>query len=131
MDKKLQTLDSIQRIINRIMCKVLDHKFSFVVNEYKGAPYLQVIFIAKNYQSEELEIQYCRKFSLQYTMCDSEVIRTAYKALEAALVHELQEAFTYRNARIFDPHLDLNALVEFVKGAPQDVRVQVEEKSNV
>jgi hypothetical protein len=123
-DKKLQDLESIKALVRDIECKVFGHTFLFKIEEYKGAPQLQVVFWAADAETGDTEIQYCRKFILQYTMCNSEVIRTAYKAMQAAIQHELDEGFVFRGVRIFDPHLDLIGLAEYIRtDGTLDVRI--------
>ena len=39
-------------------------------------------------------------------MCANEVVRTAYKAVEAAIKHELDEHFTFKGTAIFHPHMN-------------------------
>ena len=120
MDEKLQTLDTIRDLVAEIDCG----HFEFVVSTYNNAPYLQIVFDAENANTGCVEEQWCRKWVLQYTMCDSEIIRTAYKAAEAAVLHELQETFRFKGARIFDPHLDLNALADWIRDTGlQDTRI--------
>jgi hypothetical protein len=72
----------------------------------------------------EVKLQKCRKWYLSSHACESEIIRTAYKAIEAAELHELQENFIYCGQRIFDPHLNLTDLAAAIGlgGIGQDVR---------
>jgi len=63
-----------------------------------------------------------RKWFLSPHMCRSEIIRTAHKAVEAAVLHEMNEKFTYKGEMIFDPHIDLDAMVSFRKTVPLDSR---------
>jgi len=122
MDIKLQSLQSLEAIIDEIICG----DYQFVVNEYNGAPYLQIFFNAPDSNTGKIEEQYSRKWILQYTMCNTEVVRTAYKAMEAVVIHELQEQFTYRGARVFDPHMDVEKLVDIVnREGMQDTRVAI------
>lgn len=53
-----------------------------------------------------------RKWWLSPHMTASEVVRTAFMACLAYEEHELREFFTWRGARVFGPHLDVEALVE-------------------
>ncbi len=120
MDKKLQTLESLEEIISEVICG----DFHFLVDEYNGAPYLQIFFEAPDVNTGEVCLQYTRKWTLQYTMCNTEVVGTAYKAAEAAVIHELQEQFTYRGARVYDPHMDVEKLVDIINRENiQDTRV--------
>lgn len=121
MDEKLQTFESLENLIMDIGCL----NFEFLVREHNEAPYLQIIFESKDVITSKIETQYCRKWALQYTMADTEVVRTAYKAAEAAVIHELQESFIYKGTRIFDPHLDVNAIVDWIdREGKQDIRVK-------
>lgn len=120
MDKALQTLESLEEIAAEVICG----KMNFVVREHGNAPYLQIFFDAPDADTGEIEEQACRKWVLQFTMSNTEVVRTAFKAAEAAVIHELQEQFRYRGARVYDPHLDVEQLVEFLdREGLQDMRV--------
>lgn len=101
----MQTLESIKAIVAN--CQFNDWTF-YVGND--GRTYLQVLFKDKDRISGEESIQRCRKWYLSDHMVNSEVVRTAYKAVEAAVIHEAQEAFKYKGARVYNPHLDLDDL---------------------
>lgn len=51
----------------------------------------------------------------------SEVVRTIYKAIVNAEIHEIDENFKYKGKAIFDPHRDVEALLDV--STYQDVRV--------
>lgn len=78
--------------------------------------------------TEEAEISYDRqagkkvpwrgaKHDLSRHMCRNEIVSTVYHAFERAELHEVKEWFRYRNASIFNPHLDPDALVEVARFA--------------
>jgi hypothetical protein len=73
-------------------------------------PYVQIQFDAPDSFTGVVERQYCRKWMLSYYMTDSEIVRTVYKALEAAVLHEFQEDFRFMEEPIFRPHYDVFAL---------------------
>jgi hypothetical protein len=52
-----------------------------------------------------------RRF-LDPAQTDSSIVRSIFAAFIAYNEHETREAFTYQNARIFGPHIDVGALVE-------------------
>lgn len=56
-----------------------------------------------------------RKWWLSPHMTKSEVVMTAMKAYLAAVEHEAREAFRYKGALIYGPHIDVDALAEFVR----------------
>lgn len=104
----MRTLESIKELVNHIKFK----DWTFRVEDKNGCPFLQVIFMDKCSVSGKEEPQHCRKWTLSYHMVDCEVIRTAFKAVQTAMEHEVQEQFTYKGARIFNPHLNLDSLVD-------------------
>lgn len=53
-----------------------------------------------------------RKWRLSVHMTPSEVVQTAFKAVLTAVEHETRENFKYRDVSIFDPHYDVERLVE-------------------
>lgn len=53
-----------------------------------------------------------RKWFLSPHMTDGEIVQTAFAATMAAVEHETRETFTYRGHAIFDPHYDIERLVE-------------------
>src|SRR5262249_47435499 len=80
---------------------------------YKGeVPYLQIVCTALcNVQQVPVHWR-SRKWMLSEHMTDGEIVQTALKAVLTALEHEAREKFTYRRAAIFDPHYDIDRLVE-------------------
>lgn len=56
-----------------------------------------------------------RKWPLSHYATDGEVVQTAFKAVMTALEHEARERFTYRGVSVFDPHYDIEKLVELRK----------------
>lgn len=91
-------------------------------------PFLQVLFTDTDRISGKTSIQRCRKWQLSYHMVPSEVIRTAFKALRAAVIHEVEEEFRYDGARIYNPHMDLEVLARLVKD--KAIPISIRDESN-
>lgn len=53
-----------------------------------------------------------RKWHLSVHMTDGEIVQTAFKAVLTAMEHEAREQFFYKGWSIFDPHYDIEKLVE-------------------
>lgn len=51
-----------------------------------------------------------RKWYLSPHMTDSEVVLTAWAAVEFAEIHEARERFKFQGACVFNPHVDIKAL---------------------
>lgn len=114
----MQTLETIKEIVNRIKYK----DWQIRVDEKNDVPYLQVIFWDTDLVTGKPSEQRCRKWQLSYFMVNNEVVRTAYKAVMAAVEHEVDETFTYKGVKIFHPHFNLDDLVEFGKRKRIEVR---------
>lgn len=119
-DVELQTMDSLEEIL----AECLYGNYEYVLREHNGAPYLQIAFDAPDVDTGEIETQWCRKWTLQFTMTNTEVVRTAVKATREAVLHEFEEGFRYRGARILDPHMDVEWLVDVLdREGQQDTRI--------
>jgi hypothetical protein len=55
-------------------------------------------------------------------MTRSELVQTAFKAVLTSIEHEAREQFTYKGARVFGPHFDIEALVSACRASQLDVR---------
>ena len=80
--------------------------------EGNGRPYIQIQFDDRDNVTGEAYRSHCRKWYLSPYMTNQEIVRTAYKAYEAAILHEMQEKFLYRGTMIYGPHTNLEGLVE-------------------
>lgn len=114
-------IDEMSEIISQIKYKS-DWKFRLIT---KGDGFLfQITFMEKDLtsESEDLEMQFCRKWYISPYSTVSEVISTAYKAVQAAELHEIGERFKYRGKMIFNPHMNYDELVHNIDAIGIDVR---------
>jgi hypothetical protein len=80
-------------------------------------PYLQVFGHGPNPQNNMKNEAWCgRKWFVSYFMCKNEVIRTAYKAIECAVAHEMNENFLYKGLPVFTPHMDYDKIIQMMNG---------------
>lgn len=63
-----------------------------------------------------------RKWMLSEHMTETEVVKTALKAVMSAVEHEALERFKYRGLTIFDPHLRVEDLLRMRQSCPLDAR---------
>jgi hypothetical protein len=111
------TLEEIEEVASHI--KYLDWRL--VVKESGGRPYLQWHFLAANTDpgsGPKLLEQRSGKYWLSYAMIPQEIERNAYLALVRAVKHELDENYYYKGQQIRNPHVDPDALAEFMKSRP-------------
>lgn len=106
----MQTRESLQKFID-------DFEFGdwdFYLRFKNDVPYLQIKFMAPDNMNPDSEpyLQSCRKWMLSYYMTDDEVVGTAWKAIEAAVLHEAREQFKWKGEPIFRPHVDPQVLWE-------------------
>ena len=99
-------LEGIKDIIQKVAYK--DYRIVLRMEDWR--PYLQVQFEAPDMHTGVVETQYCRKWMISFYMTDTEIVRTAYKAVLAAVEHEVGEFFTFGGEPVFRPHMDVYAL---------------------
>jgi hypothetical protein len=87
--------------------------FSFEVGGSPLEPWMRVVCIEGtcNVTGQPLGWK-GRKWRLSSHMTDGEIVQTAFMAVMAANEHETREKFTYRGVSVFDPHYDIEKLVE-------------------
>jgi len=89
----------------------------------KGDGWLvQIVFDATDIHTGQYKEQRCRKWYVSSHAVTSEVVRTVYKAGLAALEHEFDETFRYKDVAIYNPHLNVEDLAQIVDGPERDVR---------
>lgn len=81
---------------------------------------IRTCFMAKDADFDKITKQECRWFFLEANVTETDVVRTAFKAIEAAEYHEMCECFKYLQQRIYHPHLDLHKMAEFMITKPID-----------
>lgn len=106
----------LMEIINRIDYKRgwEHHVLSGYGSKGDGWSY-QCVFSAKCTTTGQTTKQKSRKWYLSPWACKSEIVRTVYKAIREAELHELDENFKYKNAAIYDPHRDVDELATIKK----------------
>lgn len=77
----------------------------------EGRPYLQIRQDTICNRTGEKYSEGGRKWDLSEHMTESEIVFTIFKATLTFIEHELREQFLYKGKRIFDPHIDVNALL--------------------
>lgn len=103
--------------------KIKFRDWTFRFEERDGGYLFQVVFMAPdNCEGGEPTQQYCRKWYISKHACENEVVRTAWKAVEAAVIHEAAEQFTFLGQRVMEPHVDFTKMAEFMKTNPVNVR---------
>lgn len=98
----------IREIISNV--SYLDWEFRLMYD--RDRPYLQIHGHGPDPKEGMRDAQWSgRKWFVSPHMCKNEIIRTAYKALECAVAHEMNELFLYKGVAIMTPHLDYEEIV--------------------
>ncbi len=95
--------DSVLKILGQVSYKDWDF-VTILDNGYR----IHIEFIDHN------ELQICREWILP-SITPSDIVKTAWMAIQAAEEHEMRENFRYRGKRIFSPHFDVDKMAEFSK----------------
>jgi hypothetical protein len=96
--------------IQDLMRTIRYEHWQFHILDDNGRMFLQIKFWDVDNDTGKLELQSCRKWMLSEHMTKSEVVLTAWKAVQAAVEHEAREKFLYKGRRVFGPHIDLDAM---------------------
>lgn len=104
----MQTKESLEKFVSEFEF----NDWNFNLKFKNDGPYLQITFMASDNMNpdSELSLQSCRKWMLSYYMTDDEVVGTAWKAVEAAVLHEAREQFKWKDEPIYRPHIDPQVL---------------------
>lgn len=123
----MKTIFEIDSIVNQINYKKDWNVCVHMTNLDERKPYLQIEFMGEDVETGIVELQKCRKWNLSYHMTDTEIVNTAFKAIQAAEDHETREFFTYKNVRTHNPHFSVNDIVDMVNNnkLTEDVRDNV------
>jgi hypothetical protein len=100
------TLDEVRAVLAEVSCPGRE----LFVEEAPGGFHLQVRCQAPDADTGRPAVQHGRKWWLARSADRSEIVRTAFKAVLTWQEHEAREQFTYRGARVFGPHLDVDRL---------------------
>lgn len=110
------TLKYMQSILSNI--KYRNWEF---LTEARGDCFLiQVQFNGLDVTTGKMELQKCRKWFISQHACLNEVVTTAYKAVEAAELHEMRERFKYYGYAIFNPHLHPDLIADMMEKLGSD-----------
>lgn len=83
----------------------------FVLHDKGDGFLLQIIFDDVDVDSGLVEAQHCRKWYISSYSTETEVVRTAWKAVLAAVEHEAAERFKYRGVRVENPHTSIQTKI--------------------
>lgn len=86
--------------------------YSFKVHVGHGGVYIQAYYEDEDIHAHTIEVQDTRKWLISTHMTDSEIVQTAFKCCLTSAEHRVRENFTYKNARVFGPHFDVEDLVK-------------------
>lgn len=104
----MQTKETLAALVGD--CQFKD--WNIQLKYHKDSPYIQILFMEKDEFTGVVEEQHCRKWDLNYLMCDTEVIDTVFLAVSRAMQHEVEECFKFRGRRIYNPHRSVHKLWE-------------------
>lgn len=86
--------------------------WDFLIKEKNGVPYLQIQFNGADNFTGKVERQYCRKWQLSEWMTPTELVETAWAAVQRAEMHEAKETFKFKGQAVYNSHLNVEKLVQ-------------------
>lgn len=110
-EKTYTFFDNVTALVKK--CKCLDYTLGVFLRE--GHIYMQGSYIENDIITGKPEVQKTRKWLISENMTPSEIVQTAFKLCLTSMEHRCREGFTYKEARIFGPHYDVEDLVTLAK----------------
>lgn len=104
----MMTRERVDSILHRIQYR--DWRFRVGWEGDNSPIWIQVIFDAISTKTGAIEEQHGRKWQISSHAVASEVVKTAWLAVQTAIEHEAREAFRFDGEAIFGPHIDVSAL---------------------
>lgn len=99
--------------VKQIVSEIKFENYTFLVTEDREGAKLQAAYPEADIRDPtRIETQYTRKWLISPFSVESEIIKTAFKLCAASSEHRLREGFTWKNTRIFGPHIDVYALLD-------------------
>lgn len=115
----MKSLKEIQRIVDN--CEFLDWdvrlRLDHELPEDDSAfrPYVQIFGHGPNPKNNMEEEKWSgRKWFISPHMCTNEIVRTCYKAIHCAVLHEMNEMFLYKGQAVFTPHMDYDEIAKIM-----------------
>lgn len=102
--------DEIRSILDDI--KFNDWKFFLGMEEDRM--YLQIKVDGKDNLTGEPVKWSGRKWFISPYMVKSEIVGTAWMAVQTCMMHEMRESFTYKGKMTYNPHINVDHLVEIM-----------------
>lgn len=109
------TKQTIETLLQRIRFDFFEHPFYWTVMEKDGGFLIRVSCNMRCVNTGKIEPQDGGKHYISCYATDNEVIFKAFKACKDFVDHELHESFYVDGVRVFDPHLNLDSLIDSVR----------------
>lgn len=103
----------------KLLREIVFEDYCFEVREGHGGVFLQASYSEADTYGGHQEIQKTRKWLLSPGMTDSEIVQTAFKCVLTSMEHRAREHFTYKGARVFAPHYDVEDLVALCRAGKE------------
>lgn len=108
--RALQTNQDLIETVTRILKDIKFLEYTWEVREAHGGVIVIGKYLEPDIYSHEISEQATRKWLISPYMTRSEIVQTIFKLCATSMEHRLREHFTYKGARIFGPHFDVDDL---------------------
>lgn len=83
-----------------------------------GSHYIQASYYEQDTVTGAREMQHTRHWLVSPEAGRSEIVATCFKCVLTSMEHKAREWFTYRDKPIFNPHQDVDKLLEITEARP-------------
>jgi hypothetical protein len=104
------TLEELNQMISDIETEYQGNPFLIFTGEHEGRLWVQVGTKRPDTYTGEIETGKGGKAYVSEFATDDEIVKKIFGLCMSYVEHETREGFKWKGRRIFNPHLDLNAL---------------------
>lgn len=109
--------------IRETIAHVFFDGYTFHVEEGPTPSYLlKATYMESDVNTGEMSRQTTRKWFISQYATRGEVVQTLLKCILTSMEHRAREGFLYKGVRVFGPHMDIEALTEFVRANQEQHR---------
>lgn len=105
-----------------VLADIRFYDYAFKIVDKHPSLYLQATYTEPDIVTGTPERQYTRKWQLSEHMTKSEFVQTAFKCCITSMEHRTREHFRYKDAAVFGPHFDVDALLDLCQARRFDYR---------
>ena len=104
-----------KRQVEHLLSQIHFQNYKFSLIKAGARWYIQAAYPEDDVYTGLPALQFTRKWYISEYATDSEIVQTVFKCCLTSMEHRTREEFTYKGARVYGPHFDVEDLVQLCK----------------